>query len=154
MTSKCCGCHGPQLKDPNDIVQKTGCTGQAHGQVFNPCGIVYVTKAQVEHTKSVINGGNALKEKKNIRKVDNEKMTQELACIIVAECFTSELNIQFDNPDNNPLANVRLALYFLLLPLFPQQLVTAVDLGVSLNLLYLYSLILESNQPSFPWSID
>lgn len=29
-------------------------------------------------------------------------MTKELACIIVAPCFLSELNVQFDNPDMDP----------------------------------------------------
>jgi hypothetical protein len=89
-------------KDPNDIVQKTGHAGQEHGQVSNPHGIIYVTKAQVERVKSVINGGNVPKGQKNTRKVVDEKMTQELAHVISTECFTSEVNIQFNNPDNNP----------------------------------------------------
>lgn len=98
-------------KDPSDIVQKTGRAGRASGRVSNPRGIVYVTKTQVERAKSLINGGNILKGKKITGRVEDEKMSPELARIITADCHTSELNCQFDNPDNDPLCKCETCLH-------------------------------------------
>lgn len=55
-------------KDPNDIVQKTGRAGRARGLVSNPRGIVYVTKAQVECAKSIMEGSNVPKKEEKHQK--------------------------------------------------------------------------------------
>ena len=80
-------------KDPNDIVQKTGRAGRVRGLVSDPRGIVYVTKAQVERAKSLIEVGISKGKRSTgaTRKAEEEKMSPELARIIPAPCFPSEL---------------------------------------------------------------
>jgi hypothetical protein len=71
---------------------------------------MYITKTQVEQAKSLINGGNILKGKKSTRRVEDEKLCPELDHIITLEYHTSELNCQFDNPDNDPLCKCEMCL--------------------------------------------
>ena len=49
-----------------------------------------------------MDGGNVQKRKKITRKVEDEKMSTEMACVISASCFTSAFNILFDNPEKDP----------------------------------------------------
>ena len=89
-------------KVPNNIVQKTGYAGRARGFVSNSHGIIYVTKAQVECAKSVMDRSNVQKKKKSTRRADNDKMSMEMACIISASCYPSAFNTLFDNPEKDP----------------------------------------------------
>ena len=57
---------------------------------------------QVEHMKSMIDGDNNQKGGESTEKAE-EKMSPELVRLILAPCIPLELNIQYNNPSNNPL---------------------------------------------------